>query len=984
MSRSHISRIGLAIAIATLLTALAACNPTSLVTATPAAHQEVSDPQVAALRQLETDSETPPDLYFQNGFPRFVSGDFPVEGADAVERAQNFLETYEDLYRIASPDLKLGVRRVSEGEAETNVVFYQTYQGLEVFASEMVVTLNGDRVSATVGGLLNGDVALDTIPTLFPTRADEIARADVGLPDARVGGTTTLMVFDQSMLDDVPSEAHLVWRVTISEPSPWLVFVDAQTDQVLFKYSLILSEYDFEEWDTFSNWSGNTACYWGFAPESIGDEDGLERSYHGDGNAVSAWWNARDAYNFYRRTFSRDSYDNDGSQIEVGIHPFFPPTTGNPNATWNEYCETIDIGDGLIGFDVLVHELTHGVISETSELIYSFQSGALNESYADVMASLADPDWLIGEDNTAGSVPLRDMSDPPLFGQPDRMPVVPMGIAADNGGVHINSGIPNKAAYLIAAGDTFNGWTISGIGATKMGALFYATMVNLGRSSQMIDARNASVARAYSWAASGAHGFTILDACQVQNAYAAVGLGDGDTDCDGTNNATETDDDADYIPDSRDNCPGAANPDQQDTDGDGQGDTCDADDDGDGVVDATDNCALVANPSQLDRDGDGIGNSCDDEDGDGVLDGRDNCPEVANSDQRNHDFTVDLIGDACDTDDDNDGFLDPTDNCPLVGNRDQADRDGDGVGDFCDNSPDVANPDQADSDGDIIGDAADNCPTLANHTQVDSDRDGIGDACDGDNYFDLLPDGSLVDASMRGGPGQLQNVPIPICVADKCPDWLPPDYLVSIVLTCTPPYVAVWVTDDSGKSADQSPYRGELRVMRFHPVGGRSYFLHFVFGPDFPEGGQASCSASMSAGPADKQPNPTPDGPPPAPLPAPPALGEPDTTATLTLDFPCYTGPGPGYGTLSTLKAGTQFQIVGYGFGGGWLVVFHPDLEGRHCWIDEDFVSFSIPVDQLRLIAIPPKPTATPSPVPEGREPTACVTINPNLPNPCN
>jgi Zn-dependent metalloprotease len=937
---------------------------------------------VAALRQLETDSESLPDLYFQNGFPRFVSGGFRVEGADAVERARNFLDTYQDLYRIANPDLQLGVRRVSEGEGETYVVFYQTYRGIEVFASEIVVTLNGDSVSAAVGGLLNGDVALDTIPTLFPTQAEEIARADLGLPDTQVGGTTTLMVFDQSMLDDVPPEAHLVWRVNISEPAPWQVFVDAHTDQVLFKYSLTFSDFDFEEWDTFGNWAGNTACYWSAAPESIGTEDGLERSYHGDGNAVSAWWNARGAYDFYRRTFSRDSYDNDGSQIEVGIHPIFPPTTGNPNATWNDYCETIDVGDGMIGFDVLVHEMAHGVISETSELIYSFQSGALNESYADVMASLADPDWLIGEDDTGGGAPLRDMSDPPRFGQPDRMPVVVRGIAVDSGGVHTNSGITNKAAYLIAAGDTFNGWSITGIGARKMGALFYATMINLGSGSQMIDARNATVARAFSWAASGAHDFTLLDACQVQNAYAAVGLGDGDTDCDGTNNATDTDDDRDYIPDSGDNCPLAANPGQQDIDGDGQGDACDADDDGDGALDTNDNCALLVNLSQLDRDGDGIGDVCDDDDGDGVPDATDNCPEVANSDQYN--FDRDETGNACDTDDDNDTLPDATDNCPRggygEGYRDQTDRDGDGVGDYCDNSDDVPNPDQAETDGDTIADVTDNCPTLANFHQEDSDRDGIGDRCDGDQFFDLIPDGSLVDISIRGGPGQLQSVPIPVCLSGKCPDGFPPDYLVSIVLTGLSPNVQVRVIDDTGKNVDRSPYKDDLRVLRFHPNGGRIYHLLFLFDLGFPEGGQAGFLASMDAGPAEEQPNPTPEGPAPAPLPEPPALTELGTTETiptftLSKNAFCRKGPSTVYDDVTDFLQGQSVQIDGRNQDKPrWWWVLIPG-SSEHCWVSDSAGSASGPLDGVKVVSAPPlPPTATPSPVPEESQPTACAT----------
>jgi hypothetical protein len=101
-------------------------------------------------------------------------------------------------------------------------------------------------------------------------------------------------------------------------------------------------------------------------------------------------------------------------------------------------------------------------------------------------------------------------------------------------------------------------------------------------------------------------------------------------------------------------------------------------------------------------------------------------------------------------------------------------------------------------------------------------------------------------------------------------------------------------------------------------------------------------------------------------------------TLIITKDFPCYTGSGPQYNTLSTLKAGTQMNVVGYSFAGGWYVAAHPTLQGKNCWIDEDFVESSVPVGELRLIAAPPKPTPTPSLTPEPREkegqPTACPT----------
>jgi hypothetical protein len=159
--------------------------------------------------------------------------------------------------------------------------------------------------------------------------------------------------------------------------------------------------------------------------------------------------------------------------------------------------------------------------------------------------------------------------------------------------------------------------------------------------------------------------------------------------------------DEDGVPDSQDNCPNDANPDQEDFDGDGLGDACDQlcpadpenDPDGDGVCQGVDNCDDVYNPApQANCNGDGYGDLCDpvtqdqplpcDEDGDGVLDADDNCFDVPNPGQENCDN--DGVGDACDTDRDCDGVDDPVDNCPEVPNNSQENSDGDEFGDVCD------------------------------------------------------------------------------------------------------------------------------------------------------------------------------------------------------------------------------------------------------------------------------------------------------------
>ena len=224
-------------------------------------------------------------------------------------------------------------------------------------------------------------------------------------------------------------------------------------------------------------------------------------------------------YDFYDEVFARKSIDGNGMRIDSTVHYQEDPTEGYDNAFWNGRQMVYGDGDRTVftsftrSLDVIAHELTHGVTQFEAGLEYHDQPGALNESFSDVFGSMvkqwksnqtvSSADWLIGREllvDQSGGRALRSMKAPgtaymndPDLGddpQPDRMSrylMLANSPAGDNGGVHINSGIPNRAFYLacVNLGDSYS-WN-------RAGKIWYATLRSLHATSEFLDAANATV-----------------------------------------------------------------------------------------------------------------------------------------------------------------------------------------------------------------------------------------------------------------------------------------------------------------------------------------------------------------------------------------------------------------------------------------------------------------------------------------------------------
>ena len=262
----------------------------------------------------------------------------------------------------------------------------------------------------------------------------------------------------------------------------------------------------------------------------------------GDVSADEAFEGLGATYDFWYEVYARDSIDDAGLPLDAVVHY----GQNYDNAFWDGQRMVFGDGDGelfnrfTIALDIIGHELAHGVVETTAGLNYWQQSGALNEHVADVFGSLVkqyktgqtadQADWLIGEglftdkvEGTQGRRPaLRSMAEPgtafddDLLGkdpQPGHMDDY-VQTTKDHGGVHINSGIPNKAFYTLAT-------TLGGQSWEKAGRIWYSAL----RDPQLKPtARFLTFARATGRAVNRLYGEKSDEATAVGDAWRAVGI----------------------------------------------------------------------------------------------------------------------------------------------------------------------------------------------------------------------------------------------------------------------------------------------------------------------------------------------------------------------------------------------------------------------------------------------------------------------------
>ncbi|MFI8706810.1 M4 family metallopeptidase [Bacillus sp. NPDC077411] len=508
--------------------------------------------------------------------PEFVAGDLTSASGKKAE------SVVFDYLNAAKKDYKLGEKSAEEsfkvqkvvkdpvGEA-TVVRLQQMYEGVPVWGSTQVAHIGKDGVLKVVSGTVAPDLdkkeQLKNKNKIDGKQAIEAAQKDLGLnPKYEVEPAADLFVYQNG---EETIYAYVV-KLNFLDPEPgnYYYFIEADNGKVLNKYNTIHNA-NTENNAPIQPVTGTNKV--GTGKGVLGDTKSinttlsrssyyLQDNTHGatiytydaknrttlpgtlwadtdnifnatrDAAAVDAHYYAGVTYDYYKKTFNRNSYNDAGAPLKSTVHY----GRNYNNAFWNGSQMVYGDGDGYTfipfsgGIDVVGHELTHAVTEYSSNLIYQNESGALNEAFSDIFGTLIEyadnrnPDWEVGEDiytpGTAGDA-LRSMSDPTKYDDPDHYSKRYTG-TSDNGGVHTNSGIINKAAYLLANGGTHYGVTVNGIGKDKVGAIYYrANTVYLTESATFSQARAGLVQ-----AAADLYGANSAEVAAVKQSYDAVGV----------------------------------------------------------------------------------------------------------------------------------------------------------------------------------------------------------------------------------------------------------------------------------------------------------------------------------------------------------------------------------------------------------------------------------------------------------------------------
>jgi Zn-dependent metalloprotease len=451
-------------------------------------------------------------------------------GAPLPVDDEEFVDRYGDA--LGAPGTDLVPLSTTDGLAGTSAVrLQQQVDGVPVFGGQTSVQLDASgRVSSALSDLSSTAVDVGTDPTVTPAEATDQALArvarDAGLSVGRLrAGPAERWIYDPAVVGaDDPGGARLAWRVEVTGPElDTVVLVDAAVGGAFL--AMDQDAHAIQRFVCDAAGADDRNCNGG--PYARTELTGTSPVPEVNQAFVAAGF----TYLFFQQRFGRDSLDGNGLSLRATVR-YCGSTCPYENAFWHGTAgeEGIVLGAGYATDDIVGHELTHGLVQYTAGLFTQYQSGAINESMADVFGELIDLTdgvdgsggnvrWLIGEDRAAGAI--RNMADPTTKNHPGSM-TSPLyrGDAGDSGGTHANAGVGNRVAALLTDGGTAGSTTISALGIDKVAAIYYQTL-----TTQLTSASDyADLAHALPQACTdlvGTLGITLGDCAQVE---AAVGV----------------------------------------------------------------------------------------------------------------------------------------------------------------------------------------------------------------------------------------------------------------------------------------------------------------------------------------------------------------------------------------------------------------------------------------------------------------------------
>lgn len=494
------------------------------------------------LKEMQTMSSSNFEVVWNDkrNAPTFISGNLSKEKVAGLKEVKQYLDRKRAVFHLdPDSDLKF-VKKKTDKLGMTHYTFKQTVDGVPVYGAEFTVHTDEEGIVSSVDGAVNpqADNQMKKSLTSGITKNKAVNKAwdSIGLTKKQTKANTkdkvALDESDKLLKSEVKNTAenaelvvyahngknqlayHVELQFIYPKPANWQVFVDADSGSIVDSYNAITDAKattgsgkgvlgDTKELNTYLK-NGSYQLYDVTNPmngviETYTAENGsilpgtlvtdADNAFTADkqGAAVDAHAYADKVFDYYYNNFDRVSYDDNGASIRSTVHY----GSNYNNAGWNGQQMIYGDGDGqtfapLSGaLDVVAHELTHAVTGHSAGLVYRDQPGALNESMSDVFSAFVDrDDYLLGEavytPGKSGDA-LRSLSNPPAYDQPDHMKDY-VETNQDNGGVHINSGIPNKAGYL----------TMESIGKDKAEKVYYrALTVYLNPYSNFSNARAA-------------------------------------------------------------------------------------------------------------------------------------------------------------------------------------------------------------------------------------------------------------------------------------------------------------------------------------------------------------------------------------------------------------------------------------------------------------------------------------------------------------